>query len=97
MYARITTVQAQPDKLDELIALFRDSIMPAAKQQKGFLGARLFTDRATGKGVAVTRWQTREDLEAGEASGYYQEQIAKIAPMLTAPPVRDIYEISFDG
>lgn len=96
MYARIVTVQVQVDKLDQVIQMYRDSIVPAAKQQKGFLGARLFTDHATGKGVSVTRWQTREDLEAGEASGYYSEQIAKIAPMLTAPPVRETYEISVD-
>ena len=96
MYARIVTVHAQPDKLDELIAIFRDSIVPAAKQQKGFIGARLFTDRATGKGVAVTRWESKEAIEEGEASGYYQEQIAKIAPLLTAPPAREIFEISVD-
>ena len=96
MYARIVTVHAKLDKLDELIGIFRDSIVPAAKQQKGFLGARLFTDHATGKGVAVTRWQSKEELEAGETSGYYQEQIAKIAPMVTQPPVREIFEISVD-
>lgn len=96
MYARIVTVQVHLDKLDQVISIYRDSIVPAAKQQKGFLGARLFTDRTTGKGVSVTRWQTREDLEAGESSGYYTEQIAKIAPMLTAPPVRETYEISVD-
>jgi heme-degrading monooxygenase HmoA len=96
MYARIVTVHAQLDKLDQVIAIYRDSVVPAAKQQKGFLGARLFTDRATGKGISVTRWQTKEDLEAGEASGYYQEQIAKLAPMLTTAPVREAFEISVD-
>ena len=96
MYARIVTVHAQTARLDEVIAIYRDSIVPAVRQQKGFLGARLFTDRATGKGVSVTRWQSKEDLEAGEASGFYQEQIAKIAPMLTQPPVREAYEISVD-
>jgi heme-degrading monooxygenase HmoA len=96
MYARIVTVSAKMDKLDELIGIYRDSIVPAAKQQKGFLGARLFVDRATGKGISVTRWQTREDLEAGEASGFFQEQIAKIVPMVTAPPARETFEIAVD-
>ncbi|HEY7348496.1 MAG TPA: antibiotic biosynthesis monooxygenase [Ktedonobacterales bacterium] len=96
MYARIVTVEANVDKLEELIAIYRDSIVPAARQQKGFMGARLFTNPVTGKGVSVTRWQSKEDLEAGEASGYYQEQIAKIAPMLTAPPAREIFDISVD-
>ena len=48
MFARIVTVHAKIEKLDEVIAIYRDSVVPAAKQQKGFLGARLSTDRATG-------------------------------------------------
>jgi len=96
MFARIVTVHAKVEKLDEVIGIYRDSVVPAAKQQKGFLGARLFTDRESGKGVSVTRWQTKEDLIAGETSGYYQEQIAKLAPLLTEAPVREIYEISVD-
>ncbi len=96
MYARIVTVTAQMDKLDALIGVYRDSIVPAAKQQKGFLGARLFVDRATGKGISVTRWQSKEDLEAGEANGFFQEQIAKITSMVAAPPLREIYEIAVD-
>ena len=96
MYARIVTVHAQPDKLEELIGIYRDSIVPAIQPAKGFIGARLFTDRASGKGISVTRWQTKEDLEAIESSGLYREQIAKIAPFLTQPPVSEFYEISVD-
>ena len=60
--------------------------------QKGFLGARLFTDRATGKGISVTRWQTSEALE----ESLYQAQLAKLAPLLTQPPERGMFEISVD-
>lgn len=97
MYARIITTHARPEQLDQLTTLFRDSIVPAARQQKGFLGIRLFLDRATGKGVVVSRWQSEADLLAGEASGYYQEQLAKVAPFLTAPPVREVLEIAAEG
>ena len=96
MYARIVTVHAQTDKLEELVGIYRDSIVPAIQTAKGFLGARLFTDRASGKGISVTRWQTKEDLETSESSGLYREQIAKIAPFLTQPPVSEFYEISVD-
>ena len=97
MHARIVTTQAQPEKLDQLIAVFHDSIVPAAQQQKGFVGIKLFVDRTTGKGVVVSRWQTEEDMNAGEASGYYQEQFAKVAPFLTAPPVREAFEVAGEG
>ena len=93
MYARIVTVHVQADKIDELIAVYRDSIVPAIAGQKGFLGARLFTDRATGKGISITRWQTNEALE----DSLYQAQLAKLALFLTQPPEREMFEISVDS
>jgi hypothetical protein len=33
MYARVVTVQAQPGKSDEAIAIFRDSVIPSAAFQ----------------------------------------------------------------
>jgi hypothetical protein len=44
MYARVVTVQAQPGKTEEAIAIFRNSVIPAAKQQKGFISLMLLTD-----------------------------------------------------
>ncbi len=97
MHARVVTVQAQAGKLDEIIQIYRDSIVPASRQQAGFKGARLFTDRTTNKGISITLWETEADLTAGEASGYYQEQIAKLSPMLSSSPVREAYEVSVQG
>jgi heme-degrading monooxygenase HmoA len=78
MFARIVTVQVPPDKREEAISIFQNSVIPAAKQQKGFISLMLVTDR-TGKGVSVGLWETEADLNANEASGYLQEQLAKFA------------------
>ena len=94
MHARVVTVQVQPGKIEETIRIYRDSVVPAAKEQKGFKGAFLLTDPNTGKGVSVTLWETEADLKAGEASGYYQEQIAKFGAVFAAPPAREAYEVS---
>lgn len=94
MYARVTTVQIQPGKADEAIGIFRDSVVPAAKQQKGFKGGLLLTDRNTGKGLSIALWETEADMRAGEASGYYQQQLAKFKDIFGAPPVREQYEVS---
>ncbi len=94
MHARVVTVQIQPGKMDETIGLFRDSVVPAAKAQKGFKGAYLLTNRSTGKGIAVSLWETEADLTAGETSGYYQEQIAKFGQLFAEPPLREAYEVS---
>jgi hypothetical protein len=38
VYARVVTNQTQPGKIDEWLALIRDSVVPALKEQDGFLG-----------------------------------------------------------
>jgi heme-degrading monooxygenase HmoA len=94
MYARLVIVQVKPDLIDEVIRIYRDSIVPAAKSQKGCKGAFLLVDRNTGKGISEVLWETEADMLAGEASGYLREQIAKVAPTFTAPPTTERYEVS---
>jgi len=94
MYARVTIAQVQPGKTGEGVSIVRDSVLPAAKQQKGFKGLLQLTDPATGKAITVTLWETKADLDAGEASGYYQSQLAIAAALLTGQPVHEIYEVS---
>ena len=94
MYVRVTTVQIQPGKVDEAIRLYQESVVPAAQQQPGYRSTMLVTDRASGKGMAITVWATEAEMLASEASGYYSEQTAKFAPLLTAAPVREVYELS---
>ncbi|MGD0662442.1 MAG: antibiotic biosynthesis monooxygenase [Syntrophorhabdales bacterium] len=96
MNARVTTLQMLPSKMDEGIGTYRDSIMPAARQQKGFKGLYLLTDRKTGKVISITLWETETDLTASENSGYYKQQLAKVKveDLQGAPPVWEAYEVS---
>ncbi len=92
--ARVVTVQIQPGKMDELISIYQDSIVPAAKEQEGFRHALLLSDADTGKAISVTVWETEADMQAGEASGYLREQMAKAAAGFAAPPTTEHYEVS---
>ena len=94
MYARVTIVQIQPGKVDEATRIYRDSVVPAAKQQKGFKGIYMLTDRNTGKGISIALWETEADMKAGESSGFFQQQLAKFKDIFGAPPVREAYEVS---
>jgi len=96
MYARVVTVSIQPDRLDEVIQVFRDSISPVAKQQKGNKGGYFLTDRKTGKAISVALWETEADMIAGETGDYLREQIAKVAAAFTAAPVAEHYEVSVE-
>jgi heme-degrading monooxygenase HmoA len=93
MFARVTVIQGRTEAMGEATKIFNDSVIPAAKQQKGFKGAMFLSDPATGKGMSITIWDTEEDLKAGESSGYFKEQIAKFAPLLAGPPTRDVFVV----
>jgi len=94
MYARVTTITTPADRVDEAIRIYQDSVVPVLKQQPGYRSTLLLNDRASGKGVAISVWETQQDLQASEASGFYQEQLAKFAPLLSAPPVREVFELA---
>ena len=94
MFARLTIVQVKPDKMDETIKIYEDSVVSAAKSQKGYKGAYLLTDPKTGKGISCTLWDSEEDAIATEQSGFYQKQVDKFKDVFTAPPAQEGYEVS---
>jgi heme-degrading monooxygenase HmoA len=92
MFTRVSTFQFQPEKIDEVMDIVRASVIPAAEQQHGYHGMLILTDRQTGKTTSITLWETEANLQAGESSGFYQQQVSKVVPFVTAPPSREIYE-----
>ena len=95
MHARVTTGTVRLEQLDEFIQSLRESLIPAAERQQGYREFLLLTDRASGRVVGITLWETEQDLRASEeAGGYYHEQLAKLAPFFASPPSRDAYEVA---
>jgi heme-degrading monooxygenase HmoA len=94
MYARVTTVQLQPGAADDVTRYLNESVVPAAKQAQGFGGIQILINPATNKGIAITFWDSEADMAAGESSsGYYAQALAGAAQFLTAPPVREAFEV----
>jgi quinol monooxygenase YgiN len=91
MYARFTEGTIDPTKREqaEMIAA---SIFTAARQQKGFRGLS-FCLNPKGEAVFLSLWESREALLANEASGYYQEQVAKLKDVLIKPTTRHVGEV----
>ena len=58
MYARSTTIQAQPSSIDDGIAHVRDEVMPALHDMAGCIGVSLLVDRQSGRCIATSAWET---------------------------------------
>jgi heme-degrading monooxygenase HmoA len=86
MFARAVNVQFQSGKVDEASHIVRDAIVPVLKEQKGFKGQFLLTQRDTGKAISINLWETKADLTAFESSPLYHELMGKLAGILAWPP-----------
>ena len=62
MYARSTTIQAQPLSVDIGIAHVRDVVMPALTEIDGCVGLSLLVDRQSGTCIATSSWETVEAM-----------------------------------
>ena len=93
--ARLTFVKLKPDvSLEETRKIWDESVIPAAKEQKGFIGGVLLVTEQRDEAIATTLWESKDDALAGEQSSYYQDQVKKFAAFMAAPPDRKHYDIN---
>ena len=97
MFARIITGKMKIESIDEAVAIYNDSVVPAAREQNGFKNSHLFTDPKTGKYISITVWETEEDMVSGDQSGYLQKQLDKVTVHFAERPVIEQYVYSAQG
>jgi heme-degrading monooxygenase HmoA len=64
MYARSTTMQGNPEAMDQVISYVRDRVMPLVEGMEGYVGISMLCDREAGRCVATTTWDTAEAMRA---------------------------------
>jgi heme-degrading monooxygenase HmoA len=66
MHARVSTFTGDPSGIDQITAQARDVVLPAARGLAGFKGMLAMGDRATGKVVAITFWESEQAMADSE-------------------------------
>lgn len=64
MYARSTTIMAQPDRIDDGITLVDNELMATITAIDGCMGASLLVERSTGRCIATTSWESEDAMRA---------------------------------
>ena len=79
MYARSTTVHADPQRIDAGIAHIRDEVMPAVQSMPGCMGLSMLCDRDSGRCIVTTSWDSEEAMSASrEAVRAMREQAGDV-------------------
>jgi heme-degrading monooxygenase HmoA len=66
MFARTTTVTARPPHINRGVQYMEDQVIPALQDIPGFVGLSTLVDRATGRCIITTSWQSAESLRTSE-------------------------------
>jgi heme-degrading monooxygenase HmoA len=97
MVARVTLAEIDTLRMsvDAAVELFRASVIPALHEQAGYAGGYVLTT-PEGMALVLTLWESEEAAEAGVASGYYGEQVAKFITSFAVPHGRKTYDVAID-
>jgi quinol monooxygenase YgiN len=64
VYARSTTIRANPESIEQGIAHVRDDVMPTVLGMEGCNGISMLVDRVSGRCIVTTAWQSKEAMDA---------------------------------
>ena len=92
MFVRLTRGQSAPDRLDAVFALGRD-VKAAALRMDGCKEYYLLADRKTGKVVALSFWESEEQLRASEATLNQRRDQAAETGGSVAPATSEVFEV----
>ena len=94
MYARMSRFAGlPPERIESTIREFEEGQLQALSQQPGYKGVLIGVDRAEGKSVAITFWETSENLRASDrlADQARQQALESVKP--SREPIVDRYEV----
>ncbi len=95
MNARVTYIDGEPDKVDDVIGQVESDVLPTLKDQDGFKGFTVLADRSSGRLIGISFWESEDALSASEeAIRQSRDEAAQTAG--SAEPRVERYEVAID-
>ena len=94
MFSRVNFLETAPERIDDVARVVREVVHPGISGEAGYRGYVVLADRATGKALGVTLWDTAEEREASDAKA---RQIRPRVEQGTGGTMRSVerYEVLF--
>lgn len=97
MHARVTTLQMDPDRIEEVVRQLEERDAPRLREIKGFRGYTLLVDRASGRAISTSYWSSLEDIDASEEGGKVaRERGAETGGAEAGEHQIERFEVAFD-
>jgi len=91
MYASVITLQLPVGRTEEAMRLYEERVVPTLKAASGFKSVLVLGAGATGKGYAISTWESQETAEAYEAR--FRQHAANFANILVGAPTRELLPV----
>ena len=97
-FVRILQSAVDPGDIDTVRRLFADDVVPAFTALAGCLGIELLmsTEHNAGglvEGGSISRWESREAMDAGMASREVAEAQVRVFKLLQQEPIVRVFEV----
>ena len=95
MYARASSMSADPGKIDEAARMLSRTCMVSWNRWMKFRGVAALAQRDSGKSLVVTFWDSEDALTASEERASQMRSKAADETGATSTPQVDRYEVIF--
>ena len=96
MHARTTTVEGQPERIDDVVRQIESDVLPLLQEQQGFKGFTVHVDRSRGKVVGTSYWESEEAMRASEEAVRGPREEAAQRGGASGGPTVEHFEVAID-
>ena len=93
MYTRNVTMKLKANSAPEFARVIENEILPLLRKQQGFRDEITFVAPERSEAVAISFWETKENAEAYNRTGY-PEILKTLAKVIEGTPKVETFELS---